>query len=131
MTASPSESSSTLPASTTLGIGTTTIIADVVSTEAEREQGLSGRNSLAPGRGMYFMFDTADRWGIWMKDMKFPIDIVWISASSTIITIEKNVATSTYPTIFYPDSPALYVLELPAGFTKKQGIAVGQKVVVK
>ena len=120
------------PSSTTeLTIASTTVLAEVVSTEAAREQGLSGRTSLGEGTAMLFIFDSAELWGIWMKDMLFSIDIVWADAEGTIVTIEENVSPSTYPTAFRPTSPSLYVVELPAGFVAAHNISLGSKIVVQ
>ncbi len=116
---------------TTITIGTTSIEAELATTELEQEQGLSGRVSLPPGRGMFFVFNKPDKWGIWMKDMRFPIDIIWANENGIIVTIEHDVPPSSYPNSFYPSAPSLYVLEVPAGFTKTFGIAIGQQIVVK
>ena len=56
----------------TISIGGTVIYVDVADTEVLREQGLSGRLNLPEGRGMLFVFENDDTWGIWMKDMLFP-----------------------------------------------------------
>ena len=126
----PPTSKTFLP-TTTVTIGKTHIEAELAVTQVQREQGLSGRTYLSAGKGMLFVFDAPDTWGIWMKDMHFPIDIVWADTNGMIITIEHNVAPSSYPAhSFYPSNPAEYVLELPAGYTKAQSIAVGQKIVI-
>jgi uncharacterized membrane protein (UPF0127 family) len=115
----------------TLAIGSVSIVAELATTPGEQEQGLSGRLALASHSGMFFVFDHPDKWGIWMKDMHFPIDIVWADENGMIVTIEHDVPPSSYPASFYPTAPASYVLELPAGFTAAQGIAIGQQIVVK
>lgn len=101
---------------------------DVADTEKLRTLGLSGRNSLCPSCGMLFKFDRPSRYGFWMKDMKFPIDIVWINAEKRIIGVENSASPDSYPTVFYPTEPVLYVLELPAGVVVKRHIDIGQEV---
>jgi hypothetical protein len=120
----------TLP-TTTLTIGATQLEVELATTQAEREQGLSGRAALLPGHGMFFTFDTPGAWGIWMKDMKFPIDIIWADEDGLVITIEENATPESYPKSFYPTYAAQYVLEVPAGFVKERSIAIGQQIVVK
>lgn len=115
---------------TQLTIGATTLAVDVADTDEERVQGLSGRPSLAEGTGLFFVFEEDSAWGIWMKDMRFPIDIIWADASGTIVTIAHEVSPETYPEVFMPTAPARYVLEVPAGYAKKAGIAEGQKIVI-
>ncbi len=106
-------------------IGGVSVSVEVADTASLREQGLSGRSDLPKGQGMLFVFDTDGAWGIWMKDMQFPIDIVWADASGTVITVAANVAPETYPEVFNPSAPARYVLELPAGFAAAHGIVEG------
>ncbi len=114
---------------TTVTIGTTTMIAEVASTEAEREQGLSGRSSLQPGHGMLFVFDSPTVPGFWMKDMSFSLDMLFAVQDGTIVTIDSDLSPSTYllnpPEVFYPLQPVLYVLEVPAGFAAQHDIATG------
>ncbi|HEV8677288.1 MAG TPA: DUF192 domain-containing protein [Candidatus Paceibacterota bacterium] len=126
----PVSGQATLP-ETSLAIGSTSIEVELATTGGEQEQGLSGRNSLAQGHGMFFVFDHADKWGIWMKDMKFPIDILWANENGIIVTIEHDVPPSSYPQSFYPSADSSYVLELPAGYTQEKGIAIGQQIVLK
>ena len=118
------------PSISTVTIGTTTVAVEVVKDDASRQQGLSGRTSLAEGYGMLFVFEEEGNWGMWMKDMNFPIDIIWAAKDGTIVTIEKNVSPDTYPNSFHPREPALYVLEVPADFAERHNIAVGNNIVL-
>ncbi len=102
------------------------IIADIADTQTKRELGLSGRRELVEGGGMLFVFDETANHGFWMKDMKFPIDILWIDENKQIIDSISNWATSTYPKISYPKQKAKYVLELPAGFIDAHKIKLGE-----
>lgn len=94
-------------------------------TEPEREQGLSGTDSLPDGQAMLFVFPNDSTWGIWMKDMKYPIDIVWLDSGKKVVYTVKNAKPSSYPEIFQPIEKARYVIELPSGTIEKTGIAVG------
>ncbi len=116
---------------TTLSIGKTTLQVELATTEDERQRGLSGRSSLGEGQGMFFVFDTPGNWGFWMKDMYFAIDIIWADQGGTIVAIEHNVEPASFPKTFSPDALASYVLEVPAGYAKKKGIAIGQQIVVQ
>ena len=99
---------------------------EIADDQSERVQGLSGRNELKIGVGLLFIFDILDMHGIWMKDMNFPIDIIWFDENKKIVSIEKNVEPSTYPNVFIPSQNALYVLELNAGDVELYGIEIGQ-----
>lgn len=116
---------------TTITVGETRLEVELATTDADREQGLSGRNSLSANKGMLFVFDGEGKWGIWMKDMRFSLDIIWADTNGTIVTIEHDVSPASYPDSFYPNVPAEYVLEVPAGYAKNHDIAVGTKIVVQ
>jgi uncharacterized protein len=92
------------------------------STEA-REKGLGGRDVIQNDYGMLFVFPKKDKYGFWMKDMLVPIDIFWLDNQGHVASIAQDVATSTYPTVFYPVEPAKYVLETVAGFAHEHSIA--------
>ncbi|HRY31105.1 MAG TPA: DUF192 domain-containing protein [Candidatus Paceibacterota bacterium] len=111
-------------------IAETSIAAIVADTEETRELGLSGTDSLAAQRGMFFIFDAPDYHGIWMKDMNFAIDVIWLSESKEVIHIEQGITPKTYPEIFSPSRKALYILEVNAGFVKKTGIKIGDLAVI-
>ena len=71
---------------------------DVADTEAEQNKGLSDRESLDEGRGMLFVFDTEDTWVFWMKDVRIPVDAIWIDATGRIVDIQ-----TMRPQPFVPD----------------------------
>ncbi|MEZ4200325.1 MAG: DUF192 domain-containing protein [Candidatus Paceibacterota bacterium] len=75
-------------------------------------------------------FDELDYHGIWMKDMLFPIDIIWIDNDLTVIHIEENVTPETYPAVFRPTEPARFVLEVNAHFVDQFQIKVGDPVTI-
>lgn len=118
-------SSNDLPQKITLEINGATIEAEVATTDEEKIQGLSGREMLGFDQGMLFAFDVPDFQQIWMKDMKFSIDILWLDEDMRVIYVEQGIAPETYPKIFAPPTKAYYVLELEAGFVEKNGIKIG------
>src|SRR3990167_108779 len=101
---------------------------EIVDTSAEREKGLSGRTSLGADQAMLFVFDTADKYCFWMKDMKFPIDMVWLDSSKKVVHMEQNVDPSTYPHSFCSETGALYVVEVNAGIIQKTGLKTAAKI---
>ena len=62
---------------------------EVSDTPAKRQQGLSDRPRLKPGWGMLFVFERSGRHDFWMKDMNFPIDILWLRNSRVVYVAEK------------------------------------------
>lgn len=108
-----------------LKIGDSKLGIEIVDTDATRARGLSGRPALDDGRGMLFVFDRADYHGFWMKDMRFPIDIIWFNDDWRVIDITENISPEDFPKIYRPRSPVRYVLEINAGFTAANKIILG------
>lgn len=98
-----------------------------VSTAEKLQLGLSGRDGLEDNSGMIFVFPDERDQCIWMKDMKFALDIIWLNPEKNIIAIEQNVSPETYPNQ-YCHGPAKYVIELNAGDAESAKIEVGQRV---
>lgn len=101
---------------------------DLALTPAEQEQGLSGRTSLAENSGMLFVFDAPGQYNFWMKDMKFAIDMIWLSSDMKVIYIKSDAKPELYPETYGPnvvDGSARYVLEVPDGFSDKNNLKVG------
>lgn len=113
-----------------LRIASTSLRVHVVETPEERRRGLSGRTALAEGEGMLFVFPNAERYGIWMPDMHFAIDIVWLDEEYSVVHVKANATPESYPEVFTPPVPAWYVLEVPAGFTRTHSITVGTRAFV-
>lgn len=104
-------------------LGDTSVTADIADTEALREQGLSGREPLTDEQGMLFVFPTDGTHSFWMKDMKFAIDMIWLSSEKRVVYIAANATPESFPASFTPTSPARYVLEVPAGWAARHGVA--------
>ncbi len=111
-----------------VSIGGKAFKALVSSTEALRDKGLGQRDSLPADEVMLFAFDAPDLLGFWMKDMRFSIDMMWLDLNGTVITIAKSVSPDTYPKVYFPSRPALYVVETNAGVLQSLGVKEGDKV---
>ena len=106
-------------------VGNAIFQVDLAQTQEERSRGLSGRAPMADNKGMLFIFEKKKFHNFWMKDMKFPIDIIWMDGNFQIIDITKNISPKTYPNTFTSLSPAKYVLEINAGLSEKNNIKLG------
>lgn len=106
-------------------VGHTSIPVEVADTDEERVLGLSYRKTLPEGTGLLFAFDTPAKYEFWMKDMNFPIDIVWIDEQWQVIGVDREVRPENYPEKYAPTSPAKYVLELNSGSALNLGIDTG------
>ena len=102
---------------------------EIMDEPRERARGLMYRESLDEDKGMLFIFPEEGDYGFWMKNMQFPIDIIWIN-SGKIVHIERDVPPcESEPCATYtPKKKAKYVLEVVANFTLENGIDPGSGV---
>lgn len=91
-----------------------------------RKKGLSGREYLCAECGMVFLLDASEKYSFWMKNMRFPLDIIWINGEE-VVFLAKNVPANSKK-IFYPEKEANLVLEINAGLADKYGIREGDKI---
>jgi hypothetical protein len=101
---------------------------EYANTEEKRIRGLSGKISIPEDFGLLFTFPKEGVYGFWMKDMNFPIDIIWIGKDLRVKDITKNISPETFPNTFKPKVPILYVLEVNAGFSDQYKISEGMNV---
>lgn len=109
-----------------LSSGDLSIPITIADTPEEQEQGLSGTDSLTEGTGKLFVFKTPAIYGFWMKDMQYPLDIIWIGTDMRIVSISEYVTPESYPTVFYPPQAVGYVLEVNAGFSTTHHLVKNQ-----
>jgi uncharacterized membrane protein (UPF0127 family) len=98
------------------------------SNKDEYTRGLSGRPCILPDQAMLLAYTKPLRIGIWMKDMKFPIDVVWVTKDHKVAAIEVDFQPSSYPETRGNEILAQYVLELHANRTKELTIDIGTTV---
>lgn len=106
---------------------------EVMVEDEDRALGLMFRPSLPEDRGMLFVFEGLDFHGIWMKNCKFPIDILWLDADRRIVHVQE--AAPPCPKqledrcpVYSPLRKAAYVVELNAGQARREGAIVGGAV---
>ena len=95
----------------------------LTSDDIERKRGLMGLDSISDDWGILFEYDTPNRYGIWMKDTKIPLDVVWIDENKIIIT-KKTLYPYTI-NVVYPENNCKYILEVNANtFDGKVGESI-------
>ena len=115
-----------------LSIGSTTWSVEVASTAVEQACGLSGRSGLGDQEGMLFPFSKPSVQNFWMKDMNFPIDMIWISGDTVVGSVERASPQPGVPlwklTIYSSPDGTDKVLEVNSGTIAKYGIRVGDRI---
>lgn len=109
--------------------------AEVASTGLEQTRGLSFRPSLGAHDGMLFLFGSGSTQTFWMKDMNFPLDMIWISGN-TVVGFTQNApapasGVQLWSLPIYSSPPNTdKVLEVNAGTVAKYNIKVGDSVMI-
>lgn len=103
--------------------------AEVADTPGLFTKGLSGRDGLDADKVMLFEFnETSQHHCMWMKDMKFNIDIVWLDEDKKVVDAVHDVSPETYPASFCPKDAARYVIELKSGEAANNKLEIGKQV---
>ena len=114
----------------TINLNGQSLQVEIADTARKQSQGLSNRQFMPADHGMLFIFDDYIQPNFWMKDMQFPIDIIWIKDYYIIgitkkVSVEKN---NQILKIYHPPQPINYVLEVNAGWADKHHIKIGDEL---
>ena len=100
---------------------------EVMANDEDRAMGLMFRPSLPQDRGMLFVFEQVDFHGFWMKNCKFPIDMVWLDEDRKVVHVAESVppCKSDPCPIYQPLRRAAFVVEMNAGLARREKAVVG------
>jgi hypothetical protein len=103
------------------------LFVETAQTDDERMRGLMYRESLPQDQGMLFVFPASETQSFWMRNTFIPLDIAFIGSDGIIVDIQhmKPVDESV---LYRSSAPALYALEVNAGWFEKNGIDIGASV---
>lgn len=105
----------------------TTLNIEVADSDSEREQGLMYRETMAENEGMLFMMGAEEMQSFWMKNTVISLDILYVSSDRRIVSIHKNTKPFSLDQIL-SGKPAMYIVEVNAGYTDKNDIEVGDLI---
>jgi uncharacterized membrane protein (UPF0127 family) len=106
------------------------VVLEIAERDADRQRGLMYRKEMPDTEGMLFVFERSKKLSFWMRNTCIPLDMIYVAEDFTIVNIEENTPTLTDQT-FPSMCPAKYVIEVNAGWTRKHGVQVGQKVAIE
>lgn len=105
-----------------------TIDIEIADTELARQQGLMFRTSMEDNQGMLFIFEREAMQSFWMKNTILPLDIMYVNKDKEIIKIHKNTMPFQEEPGYESGRPAMYVVEVKAGYTDVHGIKEGDRI---
>jgi len=115
---------------TNTNIGNIAYMLYVADTDKRRVQGLSGVEKLASNEGMLFVFETKAFQSFWMKEMNFPLDLIFLD-DSRVVDVVENVSPDSYPQVISSQASANKVIEINAGEVSRNGIEPGDEIRIK
>jgi hypothetical protein len=108
-----------------------TVRVRIADTREKRYLGLSATGSLGEDEGMLFVHDSEGEYAYVMREMDFPLDIVFVGADRVITRIHHAPlppeGTSGGDLTRYRGR-GKYVLEVPKGYTTDRGIEAGHRL---
>ncbi len=112
-----------------LWVSDTRVMVELAETSDELYAGLSFRDELCENCGMLFLFNDSARRAFVMRNMNFPLDIIWIR-DGVVTKIDKNLPPEgENPVIIYKSKGGSdMVLEVNAGFADINKIKAGDKI---
>jgi uncharacterized protein len=105
----------------------TCVSVELADTAESRQRGLMAREGLGADQGMLFVFPVSEPHFFWMKNMRFPIDLIWMSQDSTVTAVTSDAlpCENAECRSFTAGGATRFVLEVPAGFVRAHGIVAG------
>lgn len=100
---------------------------EIADNDDERTQGLMYRKSMDDNKGMLFIFGNEEPQSFWMKNTVMSLDIMYVNSEKKIVKIYRNTipfSESSLPS----GKPALYVVEVAAGYSDRYGIKEGDMI---
>jgi hypothetical protein len=116
------------PASPQVTLNGAVFTVELADTPDEQARGLSGRDSLGEREGMLFIFAATVTPAFWMREMNFPIDIIWLTDDWRVADISPALSPTTYPQTFSPRAPVKYVLEVASGTAQNLNLKIGDLI---
>ena len=119
-----------------LSIGTNssrTCTVEIVASPDAIMKGLSGREPLISGHGMLFVFPEISRQSMWMPEMKFPLDIIWLDETLTVVHMNydcKPCKSRSDCTNYSSVYQVKYAIEFKADDADVYGFSVGTQLTV-
>ncbi|MDP2156519.1 MAG: DUF192 domain-containing protein [Nitrospirota bacterium] len=106
-----------------------TFLVEVIKDVQGMRKGLSDRKGMHEDHGMLFVLNASQENAFWMKDMRFPLDIIFIGGNMQIIEILEDLQPCKQCPVYFPKGQPAFALEINAGLSRKYGLSVGATLV--
>ncbi|HKU32909.1 MAG TPA: DUF192 domain-containing protein [Candidatus Nitrosotalea sp.] len=117
-----------------ISIDGTILDVQIADTPDKMTEGLQFQKPLPYNQGMIFVFSEPQIVAMWMKDMQFPLDMIWFDNNGNVVHIEKNLSpcNDSSPCQVYDGNRqnTKYVLEVTSGFVDKFNVTEKSKLTI-
>ena len=104
-----------------------TIDIEVADTDSTRGRGLMQRSEIPDDTGMLFVFPAAQQQAFYMANTPRSLDIQFYAADSTLLNVAENTTPYSLANLV-SDGEAQFVVEVPAGYTRRLGLVRGDRI---
>lgn len=103
---------------------------ELAETPEQLARGYMYREEVPEGQGMLFFMGTLDFHPFWMKNCKVGLDILWLDEQWKVVHIERELPPCKADPCpdYMPMQASLYVLEMRAGASAREGIKLGDRI---
>jgi len=100
---------------------------EIANDDEQRKKGMMHRDTMPDDQAMLFIFEKEELLGFWMRNTILSLDMVFVNSNLEIVTIREN-TNPISDRNYFPDEPAIYVVEVAAGFARRYNIKEGDKI---
>lgn len=111
---------------TRIRVGGETVRVEIADEPEERQRGLMYRDSLPEDTGMLFVYPRERILSFWMRNTRIPLDIAYVDQRGNIVDVQTMAPQSDR--LYESAAPAMYALELEAGWFEEHGVGVGDRI---
>lgn len=109
-----------------LTVGTAQVSVEIADEPSERSRGLMYRDTLGADDGMLFVYPDAAERSFWMHNTRIPLSIAYLDPEGRVVHLADMTPLSD--TSVPSGAPAMYALEVNAGWFARHGVHVGDVV---
>ena len=125
--ATPAPATTGLPTAR-MKIGSRDFVLEIARSESEQEKGLMQRDAMPADHGMIFVFNDDQTRNFWMKNTRFPLDILFVDRVGKVVSVHTMKAYDETNTS--SDFPARYAIELNQGAAADAKVNAGDVLLI-
>ncbi len=115
----------------TLDYKNTYLVLEAAVTDKAHEKGLMYKTELENNKGMIFIYEKPKELTFWMLNTYIPLDIIYLNNELEVVQFYENTKVDQTAELYPSNVPAKYVIEVNSGWAANQGLAIGDKFLLR